>query len=868
MASEQVNNYLVEARVAVKKYLFTAATIKQGVKLAPLVDYSEDGRFNPLTISDLLPTLGVGAACNPCDIKQKSCLHAIWEYRAGLKAVHHEPGFKMKEYMEKYATRPLQMNKLMSAQEFCNEYQHKKHLCHDYKFVGIVLSSKSERCTVGTMISKAQNFLQSLDPDYGYLVTLHDPSIDTVQKLDLYEHDNMEFNDALIKAHFGPDCPEATIEKKVPDSKTKMTTKMSPNSCFKGEVPEHISPIHLHIVIWHSNRARPVLTKNKYRTLKQDTLVYVEGQTMYSGSQALQYATCPPRFPVCLISDYHNNRQDNDIPVRFLVRDFDGLLRRWEQFTSVVSYMEISVNKAIERAAKIAENAPLYKGEKETPKEFLFNLFYRIMLRYGETDIDMVPELKRHMKVKGDVDLLALHRATINPQQSRPIWNNAVSHYKGVEHNMTLHDYIEKYENRYGDLERFDEANNDMIMSKADSIKAMEEFLRFHGHSKEDWLQLVHSIFNKTTQNKKNNALCIWGDSNAGKSWIMAPIQKVCNSYTVIGGGASDESNFKFMGMVGKRWALFNEMIVSDNNAEKMKEILGGENAEVAVKFAGNTRIGRVPCIITCNNPPFKYVSDGTNRQALKNRCVIYRWRKFNWGTASWNNKSASLHPGCYSMREINEQTTFVHYEAPMPTVLTDNIVAVIDSMMTLLNINKVANKGMLVMDTIVDIVHNLIGGDFSEQQATDFWGHLVATDSHDIHTCLDAVCNEVYQIRRTPTKQKPQDPGLDCTPHLADETWEVPETPPKRRKLFITETRSGSPVICDENDPTSVWRAEVCRKRHYIPHKSPERELDIIVPPKKDYIGEDYFCQNQDEAASELGQIDFEPHAESVSQQ
>ena len=840
MTSTQVNSYITEAQTAVKKYLYTAATIKQGIKLAPLLENDGDARYFHNTVSDLLPTVSVGAACSLSDIKQKSCLHAIWEYRANLKALHHEPGYKMKEYMEKYASRPLEMYKLMTAQEFCNEYQHKKILCQDYKFVGIVLSSKSESCTVGTMITKAQQFLQSLDADYGYLVTLHDPSIDTIQKLELYEHDNLQFNDALIKAHFGPDCPESQAEKKMPDNKEKMTTKMSPDSCFKGEVPDHISPVHLHILIWHSPRCRPVLTKNKYRTLKADNLVYVEGQTLYSGSQAFQYNTCPPRFPVCLISDYLTNQQDKDVPVRFLMYDLDNLLRRWQEFTSVVSYMEISVNKAIERAIKIAENAPLYKGAKETPKEFLFNLFYRIMLRYGETDIDMVPDLKRHMKSKGDDDLMNLHRATINPQTCKPIWNNAVSHYKTIEHSLTLHDYIEKYENRYGVGERFDENNNDLIMNKQDSIKALTHFLAFHGHTKEDWLQLVHSVFNKTTGNKKNNALCIWGASNAGKSWVIAPLQKVCNSYTIIGGGASDESNFKFMGMVGKRWALFNEMVVSDNNAEKMKEILGGENAEVAIKFAGNTRIGRVPCIITCNNPPFKFVSDMTNRQALKNRCVVYRWKKFAWENAPWKNKSASLHPGCYSMKELNEQTTFVHYEAPIPTTLTDNIVSVVDNLMVLLHLKEVQNKGILVMDTVIGLVHNMIGMDFSHDQAAEFWGHLVQTDSHDIHTCLDSICNEVYQIKRTPTKLKPTTSGSDT-----DDSSPLPRCPtPKRRKLFITETRSGSPIICDENNPAAVWRAEECAKKHYIP--------------------EDFYAQNQEEGALLLGQ----PSCENISQE
>jgi RNase H-fold protein (predicted Holliday junction resolvase) len=242
MSSTQVNNYLTEAKTAVKKYLYTAATVKRGVKLAPLLEHDNDANYFHRTIACLLPDVKCDTVCSPSDVKQKSCLHAVWKYRADTQGLHHEPGHKMKEYMEKYASRPLQMYKLLSPQDFCNEYQQKKVLCQNYKFVGLVLSSKSENCTVGTMISKAQHFLQSLDKDYGYIVTLHDPSIDTVQKLDLFNDTDREFDDAEIKAHFGPECQEAKTDNKSPESGTKMTTRMSPDSCFKGEMPEHISP--------------------------------------------------------------------------------------------------------------------------------------------------------------------------------------------------------------------------------------------------------------------------------------------------------------------------------------------------------------------------------------------------------------------------------------------------------------------------------------------------------------------------------------------------------------------------------------------------------------------------------------------------
>nr|ASM94083.1 putative non-structural NS1 [Caledonia starfish parvo-like virus 3] len=394
--------------------------------------------------------------------------------------------------------------------------------------------------------------------------------------------------------------------------------------------------------------------------------------------------------------------------------------------------------------------------------------------------MDCLPELKNHMKAKKDDDLLALHKATINPTQIRPIWSNAVQHYKRIEHKLTLHDYIARYENRYGIEERYmyDESNNESIMSKEESIKAMKFSLAYHNIDYEEWLTLAHNIFNKTTTNKKENSLCIYGDSNAGKSWIIQPLQKVCNQHTINGGGGTaEDGQFKFMGMVGKRWALFNEMIVSDLSAEKMKEILGGENAEVPVKFAAPTRIGRIPCFITCNHEPFKYVTSPQNKTALNNRCKTYNWRVFPWEQAPWENKSACLHPGCYSLTENNPETTdYLHYEQPLPQTITDNIGNITESLEQLLHITKPVNKGIIVLTAIGNIIHSLIGDAYTHEQALDFWGHLSSSDTHDIHTCNHIICNMIFNIKKSPVKRK--------APHSEDDVFDL-DTPhaPKKHK-------------------------------------------------------------------------------------
>ena len=112
------------------------------------------------------------------------------------------------------------------------------------------------------------------------------------------------------------------------------------------------------------------------------------------------------------------------------------------------------------------------------------------MCRYGETSLDNVPELKKHMCKLEDPDQILLHRAKINPKMARSIWDNTAKHYKGVEYAKTLNEYIETYENRYGTHARYDETSSTQIMSKEDSVIAMNHILQYQSENKDEWLGL------------------------------------------------------------------------------------------------------------------------------------------------------------------------------------------------------------------------------------------------------------------------------------------------------------------------------------------------------------------------------------------
>ena len=93
-----------------------------------------------------------------------------------------------------------------------------------------------------------------------------------------------------------------------------------------------------------------IINTYRYRTFRKNINVNVESKSMTSGSQALQYVLCTPRWIVVNMDDVYKrdtSRVKGDI--KYMVNDLDGVLEAWVRATSIVSFMEIMVNKQEER---------------------------------------------------------------------------------------------------------------------------------------------------------------------------------------------------------------------------------------------------------------------------------------------------------------------------------------------------------------------------------------------------------------------------------------------------------------------------------------------------------------------------------------
>jgi len=124
----------------------------------------------------------------------------------------------------------------------------------------------------------------------------------------------------------------------------------------------------------------------------------------------------------------------------------------------------------------------------------------------------------------------------------------------------------------------------------------------------------------------KRNTLCFRGVSNAGKSQLMATFTQwiVGNHY----GKPSNNknSNFPFDNCVNKRMILWEEPMITIDNIEDVKLIMGGEELRADIKFDSMMNVGKTPVIITTNNRLSKHCEP--QKDALSKRMFEFYFPK------------------------------------------------------------------------------------------------------------------------------------------------------------------------------------------------------------------------------------------------
>lgn len=117
----------------------------------------------------------------------------------------------------------------------------------------------------------------------------------------------------------------------------------------------------------------------------------------------------------------------------------------------------------------------------------------------------------------------------------------------------------------------------------------------------------------------KKNTFVLQGPSNTGKSaFIRGLISAHGNAVGHICNGT-----FPFQGLAGTcNLGVWEEPLLSGTEAEKAKQIFGGEPTSIAVKFSAPVQVSRIPIIITSNHDIWRYCTQ--EQEPLSNRCFIY----------------------------------------------------------------------------------------------------------------------------------------------------------------------------------------------------------------------------------------------------
>lgn len=136
-----------------------------------------------------------------------------------------------------------------------------------------------------------------------------------------------------------------------------------------------------------------------------------------------------------------------------------------------------------------------------------------------------------------------------------------------------------------------------------------------------EFCNAVSMVMNKTIARK--NTLCIEGPTTTGKSLILKLICSEYNYGTVQRSG--DQSQFFLQNLIKKTVALMEEPRITPITVNDFKQLLGGEPFDIHVKHQEDTRLNRIPVLISTNHNLGYYVCS-TDRDAINMRAWTFKF--------------------------------------------------------------------------------------------------------------------------------------------------------------------------------------------------------------------------------------------------
>lgn len=169
--------------------------------------------------------------------------------------------------------------------------------------------------------------------------------------------------------------------------------------------------------------------------------------------------------------------------------------------------------------------------------------------------------------------------------------------------------------------------------------------LKILANSNIDHVQFVldaHALLDRLLP--KKNCLILQGENNSGKTLIANSLAHLMISVGEV--QCLDMSRNQFWGqsMYMTRVVLANEITVTDQTAETLKNLCEGQPVMIPIKYQHDYRMERTPIIITTNTPVFSFtINRVQHERSLAVRSFHYMFRSMS--SADWTGCTLPLNP-------------------------------------------------------------------------------------------------------------------------------------------------------------------------------------------------------------------------------
>lgn len=166
------------------------------------------------------------------------------------------------------------------------------------------------------------------------------------------------------------------------------------------------------------------------------------------------------------------------------------------------------------------------------------------------------------------------------------------------------------------------------------------------------FIQDIEDVMDKKIM--KKNTLVFHGRSNGGKSMIACSIVWAFKNV----GMCTQGINYGFFleNCLHKRVILHGEPVIISQVQEIFKTLMEGGKTQVNRKGKESIEMERVPYIVTCNSYPWAGIPNYSDKEAFKNRCIIYDVKP----TPAFQKYHGEIHPEAW--RTIIDKADLGHY--------------------------------------------------------------------------------------------------------------------------------------------------------------------------------------------------------------